>query len=86
MELIYTSAYFGSIVLVYRVIVDSQLGPLTFSSITKTVVPAFVFFSGVVIFIVLRLPDSLEEPTWVQVRGVIAGFLLSVTLTAGMLM
>jgi len=86
MELVYTCTHFCSIVLAYRIVVDSQFGPLDISVVGKTLLSAAVFFFGMMAYILLRYPESLQEKTWIQVRGVIAGILLMVTLTGGMLM
>ena len=86
MEAIYTIVHFSSIVLVYRVIVESASGPLGTPVLWVTAIPAMVFFFGVNIFIFLRWPDSAVDKTWIQVRGVIAGLLLLITLQSGMLM
>jgi hypothetical protein len=86
MEAIYTAVHFSSVVLVYRVIVESAVGPLGMSLLWVTAIPAMVFFFGVNIFVLLRWPDSLIDKTWIQVRGVIAGLLLLITLQGGILM
>jgi hypothetical protein len=47
---------------------------------------AGVFFFGIVTFILLRYPGSLHDRSWIQVRGVLAGLILSVALEGGMLL
>ena len=86
MELIYCVMHFGLIVLPYRVIVWSQFGSLDASVLWSTALAAIVWFFGINIFILLRYPGSLTDKTWIQVRGVIAGLLLVITLDGGMLM
>jgi hypothetical protein len=86
MEAIYNIFHFSSIVLVYRIIVVSAISPLGKSVLWVTAITAMVFFFGVNIFIFLRWPDSVTDKTWIQVRGVIAGLLLVITLQGGMLM
>jgi len=86
MELIYCSINFATIVLPYRITVWSQFGPLDTSVLWSTVLPAVVWFFGISIFILLRYPGSLVDKTWIQVRGIVAGLLLLITLEGGMLM
>jgi len=86
MELVYTVAHFCSIVLSYRIIVDSQFGPLNVAVVAKTLLSAAFFFFGMAVYILLKYPESLQDNTWIQVRGVIAGILLMIALTGGMLM
>jgi len=50
------------------------------------VLPAAVWFFGINIFILVKYPGSLIDKTWIQVRGVVAGLLLAITLEGGMLM
>jgi len=86
MELVFTIVNFCSIVLIYRVIVDSQFGALTISIVEKVVVPAVVFFSGMAVFTLVKYPQSIVDPKWIEIRGVVGGTLLVITLTGGMLM
>ena len=86
MELIFCFINFATIVLPYRIAVWSQLGPLDGSVLWSTVLPAAVWFFGINIFILVKYPGSLIDKTWIQVRGVVAGLLLAITLEGGMLM
>jgi hypothetical protein len=86
MELVFTCVNFCSVVLIYRVIVDSQFGALNMAVVKNVLVPATVYFSGMSVFTIVRYPDSIENETWVQIRGVLGGLLLTVTLAGGMLM
>lgn len=86
MEMIYCATHFGTIVLPYRIIVWSQYGHLDASVVLNTALPAVVCFFGITIYILVKYPGSLVDKTWIQVRGVVAGLLLLVTLEGGMLM
>jgi hypothetical protein len=86
MESIYAVTHFSSIVLIYRVVIQSQLGPLTVSTILPALISGALWLSGVSIFIFLKYPDSLKDKKWIEVRGVLHALMLMVTLTGGMLM
>ncbi len=86
MELVYSIVHFCSIVLSYRIIVHSQFGPLNLAVVAKTFLSAAFFFFGMAVYILVKYPESLQDKTWVQVRGVVAGILQMIALTGGMLM
>ncbi len=76
---------FLSVVLLYRIIVESQYGPLGASTILKTAISALVFWSGMSFFRLVRI-ESQYDPAWIQVRGVVGGLFLLITMTGGILM
>lgn len=86
METVYALTHFCSVVLVYRVVLASTLGPSNYSVIFPTFVSAVLWLSGVGVFLFLTYPQSLENEGWVGVRGIIHGFMLAIALEGGMLM
>ena len=86
MESIYAVVHFSSIVLLYRVVVDSQLAPLTASAVLPALIAGLVWFSSVCIFIFATYPESLVDKKSIEVRGVLHAIMLMITLTGGMLM
>ena len=85
MELAFTVVNFFSVVLIYRAIVDSQYGALDGSLVEKVCIPALVFFSGMCLFVAVR-PEAMDDPKWIEIRDVVGGLLIVVTLTGGMFM
>lgn len=85
MEFLYAFIHFSTIVLPYQIIVRIQYGSLDSSLLINTLISALVFFFGACICISIRYPESLRDPSWIQVRGVINGLILMVALTGGML-
>ncbi len=84
-ELVYSCTYFALIVFPYRLIVRPASSSIIFDDLLRrTVLPAFVFVFGMMMFILLRYPESLNENTWVQVRGVLSGLFLLSCLCIGM--
>jgi hypothetical protein len=80
-EFICAIVYFTCIALVYQILVSPKL---FFNGIFKVYISALVYFMGMSAFITIKYPESINEPTWVQVRGFFAGFLLPVTLCMAM--
>jgi hypothetical protein len=85
MESIYALTHFSSIVLIYRVVVGSRVGPLNGETFVPVLISASVWLFGTWIFINLKYPDSLTDKTWIEIRGVIHATILAVTLEGGML-
>lgn len=83
-EAIWGVADFGGIALTYRVIVSflSPERPAIFG--LRVLLFSLVFVVGMSAFIIVRYPGSLEDPSWVQVRGFLAGLLLPVCLSLAM--
>ena len=84
-EFAYAATHFGSIALVYRVVVWSRVGPLNVATILPALISAIFWFSAVSIFIFLY-PDSLASKEGTGVRGVLNALMLTITLQGGMLM
>jgi hypothetical protein len=83
LEALYSAVYVGLIVVPYRLIVDPA-GPLLELVLGRTVLPALVFFFGMVVFIAVRYPASLRDPAWIQVRGVLSGLIMMLSFCGGM--
>ena len=78
--------HFGSTVMVFRLAADNQssiFGPS--SVLVPTVISALFFFSGICFYSIVKFPESLSDGTWATVRGILAGMLLCIGLTGGML-
>jgi hypothetical protein len=86
MECIYAATHFSSIALVYRVIVQSRVGPLSASMTVPVVISAMVWLSAVSVFIFVRYPDSVSDKSGIEVRGILNALTLTITLQAAMLM
>jgi hypothetical protein len=83
MEAIFTVTIIGLLVLPYRLTVDRSESWVRIG-LGRVLLPCIVYFSGMVVFTVLRYPGSLTEPGWVQVRGIVAGLLIMFCLCGGM--
>ncbi len=84
-QLVYSAVYFLLIVFPYRVIVQPRSTPLLRDALVgRTTLPALVFVLGMIVFISLRYPASLNEPRSIEVRGVLEGGLLLICLCAGL--
>lgn len=86
MELAYALTHFGSIVSVYRVALNSQLGPMKVPVVVPVAISTLVWFSAVCISIFLKYPESLADKGWAEVRGVVHALMLTIALEGGMLM
>jgi hypothetical protein len=83
-EVAYAVIYFTSIVLVYRLVLLQSLSIFETGILTRTVLSGMVFVTGMILFILLRYPESIDDPAWIKLRGFFAGLLISVCLCAGM--
>lgn len=84
LEALWSCMHFGSTALIYRLVVtipDATLFSVGFTPALGSI----LFFSGIVSFILLRYPGSLTDRSWIGVRGVVSGVILSVTLEGAML-
>jgi hypothetical protein len=87
MELTATLTHFLSTVAVYRLAADNRESLFGASSVVMpTLVSGTFFFCGICAYSLLKYPDSVTDGTWAQVRGFLAGLLLSIGLTSGILM
>ena len=86
MELIYAAIHFGSIVLIYRYVLEFKLGLFNTSPIFPAAISASLWLMGVSVFILLMYPESLTNKNSVETRGVINGLMLLITLQGGMMM
>lgn len=87
MEILATCMHFGSTVAVFRAIAqneDSIFG--SSATVMPTITSGLFFISGVCLYSLVKYPQSLEKGGWAQVRGVLAGMLLCIGLTGGILM
>lgn len=83
-EFVHSILNIGLTVVVYKIFITPNF---TFSDTTitlKIIFSALIVFFGVAGYIILKYPDSLEEETWIQVRGVIAGMFMSLAFCGGM--
>jgi DNA-binding winged helix-turn-helix (wHTH) protein len=85
MELIYAAVHFSSIVLVYRIMVDSQSRRVTMRSLGPTFIACLIWLSCDSIFIVLKYPASLANGQIILLRGFLNASTLMMTLAGGML-
>lgn len=85
MELIYAVVHFSSIVLVYRIVVRSQSGPLTLRALLPALIACLIWLSCDGIFILLKYPASLADSQMILVRGFLNASTLMMTLVFGML-
>ena len=83
LEAIYTTVYFGFIVFPYRFIAQPADSVITLL-LKRTLLPAFFYFSCMLLFSALKYPGSLHNRTWIQVRGFLAGILMMFCFCAGM--
>lgn len=83
MEFYFTVTIIGLMVLPYRLVVGPT-EPLWRLGLGRIVLPCIVYFSGMVVFTVLKYPGSLTDPRAVEIRGIVAGLLLMFCLCGGM--
>jgi hypothetical protein len=79
-EFVHAIVYFSTIVLVYRLTagLDTWLFPYAIS--------LSFWFLGISTYLCLMYPGSIDDKTWVQVRGVLSALGLEIALIGGMLM
>lgn len=80
-EVLYGLVYFSTIAVPYRFAASVSSETL----LLRPTIGAVLFMIAMAGFILVRYPASLEDATWVQVRGFFAGFVLATTLAGGML-
>ena len=86
-EAIYANVQFWSIVFVYQIsahIFQLDLWQVVFAIVT-TISSSLIFFFGVLAFLIVRYPESVTNPQWVAIRGVVNGTILMVALSVGIL-
>jgi hypothetical protein len=86
METSVTLMHFLSTVAVFRIFAENQdsiFGPS--ATVAPTFAASLFFLSGVCFYSMMKYPQSLEKGGWAQVRGFIAGSLLPIALTGGIL-
>lgn len=83
MEAVYSIVHFGSISLVYRMVVER---PATFLGTIcgRTLLPATAYFFCMATYIVLRYPRSINDPRGIEARGVLASLFIVTFLCASM--
>lgn len=72
-EGVYAVAYFGGIALTYRVVVAMMSSEPTGISATTILLSSLVFVFGMATYIIILYPESLTDPGWVRVRGILSG-------------
>jgi hypothetical protein len=85
MEVIYAICYFVLMVVPYRLVADPAQ-PLRDLIVGRTLLPFAAFVGGMAFFIFLKYPRSMDDPTWIQTRGIIGGILAAFCLCGGMFM
>jgi serine/threonine protein kinase len=86
MEVIYAVMHFSTVVLLYRVVVGSQSGPLTVHALLPALIACLTWLSADFILILLKYPGSLADSHLIVIRGFLNAITLMMTLTGGMLM
>jgi len=87
MEASATCMHFLSTVAVFRAVAQNQDSIFGSSAVLMpTLTSGLFFFTGICFYSLIKYPQSLEKGGWAQVRGVLAGMLLCIGLTGGMLM
>ncbi len=86
MELIYAVIHFSSIVLTYRLALQFQGVQSSTNPFLSALISASLWLMGVSVFILLRFPKSLIEKRSIELRGLINGLMLLITLQGGMMM
>lgn len=81
LELIYSLLYFSAVVLLYRFIVAST--SVRELLVARTLAPAAMFFFAMTIFIAF-VPESLQDSTWTQIRGIVSALLIMFCFCYGM--
>jgi hypothetical protein len=85
MEVIYGVIFFSLMVVPYRLIANpSQSVPDLI--LGRTLLPAMTFICGMAFFIVIKFPYSMNDPRWIQTRGLVGGILTAFCLCGGMFM
>ena|SRR5438094_65497 len=85
MEVIYGLIFFSLMVIPYRLIANpgQSLTDLIFG---RTLLPALTFVCGMAFYIVIKFPKSMNDPIWIQTRGLLGGILTVFCLCGGMFM
>jgi hypothetical protein len=85
MEVAYGLIFFSLMVIPYRLIANptQSIPDLIFG---RTLLPAVTFICGMAFFIVIEFPHSMNDPRWIQTRGLIGGILTAFCLCGGMFM
>jgi|GEM_PF-2950191 len=83
-EGVYAVAYFGGIALTYRLVVAMMSPEPTSISLTTIIVSALVFVFGMATYVIILYPESLTDPAWVRVRGIVSGILLPMCLSTAL--
>ena len=86
MEALYCFVHFGSIVFVYQAAIETRLWPALLAVPFKTLTAGLVFMCATSGYIMIKYPESLNDPRAVELRGVVSGIALSIALLGGMLM
>lgn len=87
MEALATCMHFLSTVAIFRAVAQNEqsiFGPS--ATLMPTITSGLFFFSGICFYSLIKYPQSLGTGGWGQVRGVLAGLLLCIGLTGGILM
>ena len=85
MEFVYALIHFSSIVLIYRLVISSRGTALSAGIFFPAVISAAFWVFSVIAFLFLY-PSAWMEKGEAQVRGILNGLMLCITLIGGMLM
>lgn len=83
MEVVYGICFFGLVVVPYRLIANPT-APLRDLILGRAALPCFAFVVGMAFFIFIKYPDAMDDPQWIQIRGLIGGLLTAFCLCGGM--
>jgi hypothetical protein len=83
MEIIYGLIFFCLMVIPYRLIANptQSLPDLIFG---RTLLPAATFICAMAFLIAITFPRSMNDPIWIQTRGIVGGLLTVFCLCGGM--
>ncbi len=85
MEVVYALCYFGFMVLPYR-LVALPAESIENLLLGRALLPGLAFVCGMAFFIFLKYPRSMDDPQWIQIRGLLGGILTAFCLCGGMFM
>jgi hypothetical protein len=84
-EFAFAGVCFPLIIFPYRIIVRPPSTSLIMEAfLGRTVLPGLVYVLGMTAYIIVRYPGSLQENTWIEVRGVLSGLIQVCCYCAGM--
>jgi hypothetical protein len=82
--LAYSTLLVLSVALPYRYLVSYSCSPWSLSSVGTMIASIGILFLGTYTFMSAGFPDTVEDKIWVNFRGMLAGFLLSLSICIAM--